>query len=52
MSDKANKGCDPGAKSKEKDNESGHDQLENKQTQSENEPEDFRSGKNICDHNE
>jgi hypothetical protein len=51
MSDKTNKSSDPGAEPKEEYDESGHYQFKKKQAQTQNEPENFRSGKNVCDHN-
>jgi len=51
MSDKTNKSSDPGAEPKKKYDESGHYQFKKKQAQTQNEPENFRSGKNVCDHN-
>jgi hypothetical protein len=39
MSNKANKGSNPGAKSEEENDKPWHDQFEKKQTQTQNEPE-------------
>jgi hypothetical protein len=52
MSYKTNHGCNPGTQSKEKDKKPWNDQLKKKQTQTQDEPEYLRSGKNVCDHNE
>jgi hypothetical protein len=52
MSNQANQSCNPGTKAKEKNKEPRNDQFEKKQAQTQDKPEYFRSGKNVCDHNE
>jgi len=52
MSNQANQGSDPGSQTKEKNDKPGHNQFQEKKAQSQHEPEQFRFGRNDCDHNE
>jgi hypothetical protein len=47
MTNQAYKCSNPGPKAKKEDNKSWHDQFQQEQNQSQNEPEKFRSGKNV-----
>jgi hypothetical protein len=49
---KANQGSNPGSEAEEKNEKSGNDQFEKKKAQTNDEPKQFRPGKNVCDHNE